>query len=71
MNNFERYNDVLSLIEAARDYPPAQNAAEHLKRGQDVYKLLHAASDIIVLELIREARFEQDIHLHERFGDGN
>ena len=69
--NPERYNDAIELLKAARDYPEATTPIEHLQRGQKIYHWLHMASEIIVFELIQEARHESDIHLHERHGDGN
>lgn len=56
----EKLEYVIGLLVDANSIPDAHTPEQHIERATEVYRLLHLASETLVLEVIPEAQLEGD-----------
>lgn len=56
---------AIEMLVEARSFPDAQTPEEHVARSQRRYELVHMASELLVLGVIDDIRFEEDQYLRQ------
>lgn len=69
MNSEQSLEKAIELLMEAHDYPMAHTPEGHIERAHRRYELVHAASELLVLDVVDGIRFEGDFYTRGHHGE--